>query len=1194
MNQNGFYALYFSGGGYAAIPWNVPVPAFTLCVRFLVDDINFIGTLFNLGTNLSVEIVNGQISVTANQRHERSETVVLTKCWNTVSAVYHGEMIFLYHNMELCFTYKATLPCTGLDKLELGKDFKGCIQNIKIYHHGMTQDEIRLALLSNNTEAEQQFLFNSSSLPENVTLHECRLEDLVYTFDSRGGVLAAEPVTLTPEWSILLTCYPLQNRFSEENVSLFTLPGIKIKLIDEDGENRFDLQVQCGNDTYEPNCSLDMNCWADIAMIYKGKKLFIYLDGQQNAEIDLGNFNPQAEGNIEFGQFTGYIDSCALFGRALNPEEVHHYIQSPPFVFDPEIIRLYRFSDTLSREWCKGGKLTKSGDAHMALVAGTHAKTSPSGGPGWNGPKEKHEYSEFAKWQIYTLLRLLVEWIAAWVGVYPNRGVHMVNDKLVVEEELFSFVYREIVCLPEAQKLLSHYDEPKPDELLDLIRKMEQTGALMKLLSYLYQKDDDQEPVYPLLLPLLLAALSAAGSALANSLGSALAAALAGLISKPPNHTDDNHDDDDDEKKKKTYFSLRQVFLKGDIKVNKKETTAQDDSSQAAVYVINGQSNAKLSVKVACSGEGGQFTISAESKSTGLLKKVEKQESFTSGQTVEIEFDVQLNKDNKHYGQLEEALHWTIEAKDNSQFRFLGDTEHEIHLLENSPCEPWSSSGIDSECLYLSAECAKAYAGNSKGFVIDYAQWLSQNEQMESTSVSAGASRKSYSRMPQSKTPAAFDARNFARDYRRMNRKGIDKNDLAISHAILSRMHGHNMSTAFISPCMDCRRQKEDGSLVYGNSRLLPKDFNRDLTHCHVVTIDQEDNIYDSEFGCHGIPFSTDPELPFTGEENAGFYREAYFSPGSYCEILFCLNKWQLEEIDPEPSNLSDPVHSMPEVGAIVYINRQYEHNGREFTDRYIRSLFQCGPGQAVCHSISYHDIECSLAAILNSYNQNHNLADFESQIGHLLEAVCPEYVTNNPAVNNAIRSYRRGAQRLALTLSRLIQQNRHPYLLDCIDHFRRLLTNSPGNLRVGDGSWNRKVSSAFDVTNWFYLNNEGRVSASVNAIDRVAEPLVPGRHYPLGVPEPVNEGFYLSDPIDGVRILEMQEAVGPYLILPIYIHYDNPHQPAEDTHPLIISSSNLFGLRDTTDYLLFERRPLYILERGNNLVYHWLRLYLQ
>lgn len=1192
MNRNGFQALCCEAGGYAQIPWEYPREnKFSICIQFVPDELAVQGTLFSIGTILSVNLDNKHIQLMENgSQHLSEDTMLLQRCQNTVIAVYDSKILSVYCNGALVLQQAISLRPTNLVDLRIGEHLPTVyIRKVTIFHDLLEEQVLQSSPVAKLSGYQKQVVFANPDISSDVTLHQCEIKDCVYTLDCNRGKLTMPYVHLPKEYTLMFSFYAFKHEYC--GGILLNLPRMCIKLYDDYGVETPRVFIEYDGHEYRTADSIQTRQWKILTVVFGDSSIKVFFDGKQKLRAD---YVPASKtGVLEFGQFDGYLDSCAIIKRALTQEEISDYLNQPPDVFDKNVLYLFNFYDKLLQESCHGTAMTPF-NSEIILVKGTGAITSENKSK--HMPQSNRTYSEFVIWQIYLLLRLLVNWIHEQLGVYPNKGVNMECEPWEIDADLQQFVYKEILPLKEAQILLSHYDHLDSQELLNLIQVMEQNGTLKKLMDYLYQEDDEQDSVSDILMALLAAMALAA-------LLAALGKAITNMppIPKPPTPSPDDFDidddDDDDEKKKKTYASIKQTVLKGDLHIEFEQKDISQDSERTAVFFVNGNSHsAGLEVSLSYKGDDGEFTVFAENTNSKVLPSSQQQVSFRGNQPVKISLDVHPKEFGKKYGKCTETLRWRCESSDGEQSQFLGETSYVIYFLENAPCELWNNT-VHIECLELCADCAEYAGKNSEGFVKDYARFMQKNNaegehcanSVPESGALANTYRKSYSKIPEpGGNKFVFDAVGFARDYRKGNRN-ISSNDIVYSNVVFAYLNGYNnFKVLWLSanmPYWSSNGQCDCAPLLFRDS-AHEDGFTCHEDSIHYVMADDNDRICDPKLNSYGLPFSDNKERKVTEIYNTQYYRESQYLEGSYCEIICTIDSGHWELGDLSAVSLSKAglceINNLSGNPAVGWVRRgedgryeQYVRTDRDpFVWRYIRNRDAANRNDfnTVCHSISSNDIERIIARICNNAPQEHN-----ERLQNLVDALYPQGNHGDAFTTR----YHRLTERVMNTLIRCFQ-NGNIYTDYVITHFCRLAVNSPGNLRLGAGRWNNAIRASFDPQSWFYYNepNAERIISNYN-IDEACEggQLIGILHGRYGAfPNPHNQGFYLPNMEDGIRIQKLL-ALG----CPVDIIHKQFYDYGLGFCHLIYSSSNQFGYQDDRDsYDWVHNIPIYFHTDGN------------
>lgn len=1190
MNKNGFLALYCNGDCYAEIPWTPPTGnQFSIMVRFLPESLPEDGTLFSLD-GLSVGFIRAKDSaghVRLGGRsfyHDSERCAVLKQCKNTLVAVVDGRGVKIYCNGILAVENTLPYDPGRAPGMRIGENLPAvCIFDVTIFHRLPTPSEIQQYCVKKHANFANRILFSTDTAPAGVTLHQCRIENCVYTLDCREGGFYMPDAGLPEKYTVLLSVY-LTDQNRRDGI-LFQLSDFQIKIIYERGcmSPRLIIHHE-GEPGFNIPCSLLRYQWINMAFAFDGSRCLVCFDGKLAAEISCHSTKKQAE-DIVFGPFDGYMDSCTVVRYAASENQIAGFLENPPGIFSGSLLYLCDFSGRDLLESRRNTPLVSRG-AKIVLARGTGALTGVKKEIG--APVSDRPYSEFVNWEIGVLLQLLVTWIHEQFGIYPNRGnIDMKKEPWEVEIGLRRFIHKEILSMPEAQDLLADYNELAPKKLLKLIDAMEKNGTLKKLIDYLYQ-EEDLDALYEFIRELLKAAMIAA-------ILLALKTMLENLkpLPKPPKMPDtpdqdeDDEDDDDDKKKKKTDIRVKQVSLKGDMRIvtdggnlcmdSEMAEAKAEEKTRAVFFLKNGTGNHTLKVTLAFKGDKDEFTVSAQNREGQVIAGISQSVSYSGASSVEISCAVHPEKFKGKYGKCTETLLWKCRSKDGKQSQFLGTTDFELYFLEGKPCGPWKDA-VPIECLELCADCAAHAGAHSGGFFTDYMNYIRDR------TAEQDGSKESFSRIrPEKDRKAVFSAKKFCAAWI-YGKLRISRNDWIYSAPVFAYLNG-NESVGTMGLCSGITWTEKDKS-TDGARLLFKKDGSPEEYFCpeayvYSVVTNTRGNpettlIYDARCGANGIPFSADPDSLVTGEYDPRYYREGNFLCGTYCRQYFTLNRndWTLDD-DPQDNcrtagetaadSAENPGDGLT-VGLVGPGPNGYMHTHRTNIDPEVRTHIPRPADEDVdfgdaCHSISACQLDLIIADICNAIVRHQQ---GQATFGRLIEALYPEV----PHEGNDFATRRlHFTERLAGTLERRLGNGNRDEITDnLVLHFSYLAGNSPANLHMGRSDWNRFIQDHFDPSAWFYFVDEEQNCVISNVAFDEARPLerlmqTLRNRYGNFPDLPHNQpGYYLADTKDGIRIARLLE-MGYQAEIVRRCVMDYGENPERDIiyYPLIACSRNRF-----------------------------------
>lgn len=244
----------------------------------------------------------------------------------------------------------------------------------------------------------------------------------------------------------------------------------------------------------------------------------------------------------------------------------------------------------------------------------------------------------------------------------------------------------------------------------------------------------------------------------------------------------------------------------------------------------------------------------------------------------------------------------------------------------------------------------------------------------------------------------------------------------------------------------------------------------------------------------------------------------------------------------------------------------------RSFTER-IKKEFGNLPGTNICHTISYHAIMQALVFGLQAFEQG-ELDMAKQYITGIIQAVTAVDVENRDefgADADAVRIQCLKTENLLLKLSIAATDQ----ICKMANDILWLLNNCISNLRRGDASWNKLVSSDFDPKHWVYYEKgdepgEGQIRATEQGICWKDESEYDGVDF-------YETGLYLLDPTDQLKIdILISCGLGGVLTIGRY--------HIADDIVCIASSDNTFSHKKHSgaDFEMTESVQVYYYARGD------------
>lgn len=326
------------------------------------------------------------------------------------------------------------------------------------------------------------------------------------------------------------------------------------------------------------------------------------------------------------------------------------------------------------------------------------------------------------------------------------------------------------------------------------------------------------------------------------------------------------------------------------------------------------------------------------------------------------------------------------------------------------------------------------------------------------------------------------------------------------------------------------------------------------------------------------------------GQENSNYYRENNYIYGSYCDIITSIKSWTLGNISAEEGEAAIEEFIQPERGMLdldvrsVFRRRDgvYVMGTRGSFNREIRALFGYEEGKAICHSISSRDIDRIMESLLNGAFQ----IDLRQRIGSLISALCPDDLHDGE---------RDEMLNLVHVLCAEIQMQHNDMINDTLAHLCQAMFNAQGNLRKGRADWNSFIRDCFDPKEWFHYQNQ-MVDGGENYMYEgycTWDIYRQNRGY-QDIPAPREEGFYLPDRLDGIRIRRVLDTGAN---IPIRImkktRYDNSGYEMETRYSILCCSSNKNPVHEVcegrNDLQPNEENVFYLVQTHDGLIWEML-----
>lgn len=270
---------------------------------------------------------------------------------------------------------------------------------------------------------------------------------------SGNGMISCGPIKALPAaHTLLLKIWP-SNADRRQQVYA-AMEGDKtiyaVELLPQDN-GTFKLAVTNGGGTQAVSGkTLLPQLWQDVAAVFDGGKLTLYLDGAREGVYDLpisGSRSTVLVGSeYETGKpyyekgFSGYVAYTAEFGRVLPADEIALYADDPPFMFEKGLVSLLPLDWPDEVESIGATPLQVTGSAPFTMAEGT---TPQDGSVGVSVrlptevPPEWEQLSEDEKWAFQLFDELMLDTVSKLRG-FPMEG--SVEDIAFPRGSLFQYI----------------------------------------------------------------------------------------------------------------------------------------------------------------------------------------------------------------------------------------------------------------------------------------------------------------------------------------------------------------------------------------------------------------------------------------------------------------------------------------------------------------------------------------------------------------------------------------------------------------------------------------------------------------------------------------------------------------------------------------------------------------------------------
>lgn len=166
-----------------------------------------------------------------------------------------------------------------------------------------------------------------------------------------------------------------------------------------------------------------------------------------------------------------------------------------------------------------------------------------------------------------------------------------------------------------------------------------------------------------------------------------------------------------------------------------------------------------------------------------------------------------------------------------------------------------------------------------------------------------------------------------------------------------------------------------------------------------------------------------------------------------------------------------------------------------------VTSTFRTNAAQDICHSFSISLIEKWMLEMLSKCT---NTAILKTELSALALSLHPSLTTLPAAITAKIDTVC-----TAVGANPVNQAN----ICTALNDLLKIFNNVTDNLRIGDSSWNRRISKDFDPESWVHVNAAGTIDSSMNGSGSTTWTGMPI------LPTNIKPAFFLCSTKDSIRI---------------------------------------------------------------------------
>lgn len=1109
-------------------------------------------------------------------RSDPADFRLMENAWNRIDVSYDGSTVKLFIQGLLAFERDAVGEryVDNQTRWRMG-DMDGYLQEVTLVSRALTDDEVRFDQFEHVLPDDQMELYadfdrfdpvdrGRHTLPLQVAGH-CDVVNLVsalhagrHGFAAPHGAGIVNPGAFETEaFTILAKVFPVISVDDRDAVVFANgawgeAQTVLIGLSDRQTRPF----VWVGGMRCEFEDAVPVSLWSDLAVTVSGTDVAFFIDGKPSGSAELPSAFARTEGPlVTLGNaeptdaqrgFEGYVDSVAVFDKALPADRLAAYADIAPYRFDEDLKALWLFSDEVAGEVMAGGAVVYGEGAEVSLRENT-VRDPVLPILQFSLPDVETSMSDMETWENRTAAEILLEAVRSFsnqdpVSGFAGEGTDKLNGsvaKLVATaltslgsvqeiERSGKATSAAIVGIVDAMVIASELAPLVQAFYLSYVRWNHGNRIIRFVNYYRYYSVATRYKILPVFIAaavgiaVYIAVTESPEPEEKEEDGAVFDLSTVGYYSK--------------EDQSKGAICLRQTFSESPNLPEWKRVTAE---GAAAYYRVEGDVVPSLTVTFEILSVERSVTVSIGAAELGdaLLGSLDEVEvSIESVGPVSVRYPLRHHAlSSAVLGEHIVRLQWFIGDD------LWGSTTHEIHVLPGQPQPPWGLAPSDDNVVALpglrfaefvmSQGVGARPAGldaelNADGTSADFASNLVDTLQQSGRFEPLGFDdRPCFSRWDEGHFTLNFDAPRFCQAFQGSAEEnpdpaGMTALDCACALFVFMRQQGFSdVRLAEVGSFVDCGtfnirsvrrmgRAEPDGwvSLDVHTVCLVGAPDAELVYDAYLAPLDDKGTM----FAVKGLPFSVGERTTgFVDSVDAGSYRTIVCMPGSCCEITLAAEMLSLGSSPVEGIRPGDPV-----------VER---YTFRPDFDPSVARAIPVPPYLVRCHSTSFASIELIITSAINHYISTvHSSKMLANALLDLWRSLTLNR-TNMGGTPDPQNELQKASLLLLLMADSLTSDPGREGWARWGEELSCIMNSMIENLRLGMSDWNGSLQESFDPVSWYHIARAGTAMVCDCAWDN------PNVNQDISVipgPPVMNPGFYLTDENDGVRLSHLRDRV--------------------------------------------------------------------